>query len=176
MWVYFLSDLDWGEVSFLLARWSLVYQQSRRPSNCIPCFAMLLLNSIPRVARIDGFIWGFLSMEVCPKKNIVCHGKYHLEMDDDWGYPYFREPPYHGKRFYRRKMSDFMLVSSKRRHSIRGPRDSPSIPANPRLKWAQPCVSHKPGPVINIAGKNSIFTEESWNSAVSQNGVIPQNE
>ena len=20
-------------------------------------------------------------------------GKYHLEMDDDWGYPYFRKPP-----------------------------------------------------------------------------------
>ena len=21
------------------------------------------------------------------------HGKSHLEMDDDWGYPYFRKPP-----------------------------------------------------------------------------------
>ena len=22
-----------------------------------------------------------------------CEGKSHLEMDDDWGYPYFRKPP-----------------------------------------------------------------------------------
>jgi hypothetical protein len=22
------------------------------------------------------------------------NGKSHLEMDDDWGYPYFRKPPY----------------------------------------------------------------------------------
>ena len=26
---------------------------------------------------------------------VVCKGKYHLEMDDDWGYPHFRKPPYH---------------------------------------------------------------------------------
>ena len=25
------------------------------------------------------------------------HGKPHLEMDDDWGYPYFRKPPNHHK-------------------------------------------------------------------------------
>ena len=24
------------------------------------------------------------------------HGKSHLEMDDDWGFPYFRKPPYLG--------------------------------------------------------------------------------
>ena len=23
----------------------------------------------------------------------VYSGKFHLEMDDDWGYPYFRKPP-----------------------------------------------------------------------------------
>ena len=28
---------------------------------------------------------------------MVCTGKSHLEMDDDWGYPYFRKPPNDGK-------------------------------------------------------------------------------
>ena len=27
-------------------------------------------------------------------KQIVCNGKSHLEMDDDWGYAYFRKLPY----------------------------------------------------------------------------------
>ena len=27
-------------------------------------------------------------------KWLVYTGKSHLEMDDDWGYPYFRKPPY----------------------------------------------------------------------------------
>ena len=29
-----------------------------------------------------------------PHSWIVCKGKSHLEMDDDWRYPYFRKPPY----------------------------------------------------------------------------------
>ena len=28
-------------------------------------------------------------------KWMVYKGKYHLEMDDDWGYPYFSTPPFH---------------------------------------------------------------------------------
>ena len=53
-----------------------------------------------------------LSMEVCnqlmkhlggfrchggiPKMDGLFHGKSHLEMDDDWGCPYFRKPPLPG--------------------------------------------------------------------------------
>ena len=33
--------------------------------------------------------WG-----VAPKSWMVDTGKSHLEMDDDWGYPYFRRPPF----------------------------------------------------------------------------------
>ena len=29
-----------------------------------------------------------------PQKWVVFKGKSHLEMDDDWGYPHFRKPPY----------------------------------------------------------------------------------
>jgi hypothetical protein len=29
-----------------------------------------------------------------PHSWVVYNGEYHLEMDDDWGYPYFRKPPY----------------------------------------------------------------------------------
>ena len=36
-----------------------------------------------------GFLeWGF------PKKVGLFHGKSHLEMDENWGYPYFRKPQY----------------------------------------------------------------------------------
>ena len=28
-----------------------------------------------------------------PQMDGLFHGKSHLEMDDDWGYPYFRKPP-----------------------------------------------------------------------------------
>ena len=36
---------------------------------------------------------GFHSHGGSPKW-FVCKGKSHLEMDDDWGYPYFRKPLY----------------------------------------------------------------------------------
>ena len=29
-----------------------------------------------------------------PHSWMVYKGKSHVEMDDDWGYPYFRKPPY----------------------------------------------------------------------------------
>ena len=32
-------------------------------------------------------------MELPQELDGLCHGKPHLEMDDDWGYPYFRKPP-----------------------------------------------------------------------------------
>ena len=38
-------------------------------------------------------LWGFPSMWVSKMDGSV-HGNSHLEVDDDWGYPYFRKPPY----------------------------------------------------------------------------------
>ena len=35
-----------------------------------------------------------VSMNCGTPKWLVHEGKSHLEMDDDWGYPYFRNPPY----------------------------------------------------------------------------------
>ena len=29
-----------------------------------------------------------------PRKWIVYNGKFQSKMDDDWGYPHFRKPPY----------------------------------------------------------------------------------
>ena len=32
-----------------------------------------------------------------PPKCLVYEEKYQQKMDDDWGYPYFRKPPYYGE-------------------------------------------------------------------------------
>ena len=39
-------------------------------------------------------IYGFFQKWRYPNSWLVYEGKSHLEMDDDWGYPYFRKPTY----------------------------------------------------------------------------------
>ena len=47
-------------------------------------------GSVEPAQRRDGGFhqWGY------PKDGWFIIWKIHLEMDDDWGYPYFRKPPY----------------------------------------------------------------------------------
>ena len=40
------------------------------------------------------YIYMEVSINCGTPKWLVHEGKPHLEMDDDWGYPYFRKPPY----------------------------------------------------------------------------------
>ena len=40
----------------------------------------------------DGFKWGVPEMGA-PQNVQFFEGKSHLEMDENWGYPYFRKPP-----------------------------------------------------------------------------------
>ena len=60
-----------------LLRW-LCQTQTRSPSDCKPA------EHIMEVSINGG----------TPKERIVYKGKSHLEMDDEWGYPYLWKPPY----------------------------------------------------------------------------------
>ena len=41
-----------------------------------------------------------IAMELPKTLDGLFHGKSHLEMDDNWGYPYFRKPPYSSSRVF----------------------------------------------------------------------------
>ena len=45
-------------------------------------------------ARYGGFLkWGYPEMDAL-HLYVFLLGKIHLQMDDDWGYPYFKKPPF----------------------------------------------------------------------------------
>ena len=44
----------------------------------------------PVAYGVSGMPWGYPHSWL----DGLFHGKSHLEMDDNWGYPYFRKPPY----------------------------------------------------------------------------------
>ena len=71
--------------------------------------------------QLPGFKWRFPARHGgYPKSWMVYSGKPHLEIDDDWGYPYLRKPPngtlvkYNGCRQKISSMSLFPKPASKR--------------------------------------------------------------
>ena len=71
----------------LIGSTSQVFSLFRATTRCCPQLCLLLYKP-QQLVQDGGFHkWGI-------PKWLVYKGQSHLEMDDDWGYPHFRKPPY----------------------------------------------------------------------------------
>ena len=90
-----------------------------------------------RFTWIDIFLGGSIAMGVSKMVGLF-QGKSHLQMDDDWGYPYFRKPPSIPIN-YQYITTDYRYIQRNYRYI---PINYKYIPTNYRcggfLKWGTP--------------------------------------